>query len=250
MNTQIVLPNVRKLFIPDPGYVLYEADLAGADAQVVAWEAEDDDLKEAFRAGIDVHSKNASDMLGAAFERLVGHARKSARQANKKAVHATNYGASARTVAISLGWTVAEAERFQRRWFDLHPGIRDNFQGKIRAALQQNRTVTNPFGFRRVFFGRIENSFAEALAWVPQSTVALNTYHGAFQLEEAIPEAEILLQVHDSLVFQLPSTLRVDPAKIRETLRVKTPYPDPLYIPWGLAKSERSWGEMTKVDEG
>ena len=55
MPLSIRLPNVRKLFITDPGYVMYEADLKGADAQVVAWEAEDDDLKAAFRAGVDIH---------------------------------------------------------------------------------------------------------------------------------------------------------------------------------------------------
>lgn len=82
---KLVLPNVRKLIIPDPGYAIYEADLAGADAQVVAWEAEDDDLKSAFRAGLDVHSKNAEDMWGTEFTRLpIGsharHTKKTAEQ--------------------------------------------------------------------------------------------------------------------------------------------------------------------------
>lgn len=71
----LVLPNVRKLFIPDPGYTIYEADLRGADAMVVAWEADDEDLKDAFRRGLDVHAKNAEDMLGSLFTHAVGHAR-------------------------------------------------------------------------------------------------------------------------------------------------------------------------------
>ena len=57
------LPNVRELFLPDPDHVMFECDLKGADAQVVAWEADDEDLKAAFRAGIDVHSKNAKDIF-------------------------------------------------------------------------------------------------------------------------------------------------------------------------------------------
>ena len=42
----IPLPNIRKIFIPDPVYILIDSDLAGADAQVVAWEADDEDLKK------------------------------------------------------------------------------------------------------------------------------------------------------------------------------------------------------------
>lgn len=241
---KLVLPNVRKLIIPDPGYAIYEADLSGADAQVVAWEAEDDDLKAAFRAGLDVHSKNAEDMWGTAFTSLSGHARYAKRQQNKVAVHLTNYGGTARTLAVSQGWTVAEADRWQKKWFNLHPGIKRNFHGKVERALNSTKTVRNPFGFQRPYFDRPQQCFAEALAWIPQSTVALNTYLGAFQLEERIPEVEILLQVHDSLVFQLPLGTPHTSDAIRAALRVETPYPDPLYIPWGLKRSEKSWGDV------
>lgn len=247
--TTIVLPNVRKLFLPDPSYTIFDADLAGADAQVVAWEAEDEDLKAAFRAGLDVHSKNAEDMLGTAFTSLPAdsYARAKKRKENKQGVHLTNYGGTARTMATVLGWTVHSAEQFQRRWFSLHPGIKKNFHGKVEASLRATRSVRNPFGFQRVFFDRIDSCFPEALAWIPQSTVALNTYHGAFQLEAKFPQVEILLQVHDSLVFQFPTSQTPDYNLIRSTLAVTTPYPDPLIIPWGLAASDKSWGEVKKV---
>ena len=44
---KIKLPNVRKMFVPDLGYVVFDCDLAGADAQVVAWEAGDDNCHPA-----------------------------------------------------------------------------------------------------------------------------------------------------------------------------------------------------------
>jgi DNA polymerase-1 len=250
--TNIILPNVRKLFVPDRDHVMFEADLKGADAQVVAWEAEDDDLKNAFRSGIDVHAKNAEDMLGSTFTRLTGHLRDAKRQENKKAVHATNYGAMARTLAVTLGWTVHDSDRFQHRWFALHPGIRNNFHRKVRDALTKSRTITNRFGFRRVFFDRIESSFAEALAWIPQSTVALATYQGAFQLEDAYfpdPSSKegMLLQTHDSINFQFHIT-NVPPIEyLHHTLAVKIPYDDPLIIPWDIKKSLKSWGDMEKA---
>lgn len=249
---KLVLPNVRKVVIPDPGYEIYEGDLAGADAQVVAWEAEDDDLKAAFRAGLDVHEKNAEDMWGSAFTCLpVGsHARYKKRQECKHTVHGCNYGCTPRTTAIQRGWLVIEAERFHTRWFSLHPGIKRNFHGKVERWLRDSNTVSNAFGFRRPYFGRPDECFTEALAWIPQSTVALNTYYGALQFEEKVPELEILLQVHDSLLFQLPIGTPRTPKEIKSALSVKTPYADPLFIPWGLKKSAKSWGDVENIEKG
>jgi len=247
----VVLPNVRRLFIPDPGFTIMEGDLSGADAQVVAWEAEDEDLKAAFCARLDIHDKNAEDMWGAAYTKLPGTKKEGPRsvkrQETKKAVHATNYGAAARTVAIALGWTVHDAEQFQKRWFGLHPGVRDNFHRKVEESLGTNRTIRNRFGYHRIFFDRIESSFAEALAWIPQSTVAITTLEGALQLQNKFEWVQFLLQVHDSLVFQIP-TPQVQKAKeIKEALEVTIPYDDPLIIPWSLTASEKSWGEAKEL---
>lgn len=250
---QTTLPNVRKLFIPDPGHVMFEADLKGADAQVVAWEAEDDDLKKAFKSGLDVHAKNAEDMWGSSFTNLPAgsHARDTKRQQNKVAVHLTNYGGTSRTLAITQGWTVQEADRFQRRWFSLHPGIRDIFHRKVRSDLERDRTITNAFGFRRVYFDRIDSCFGEALAWKPQSIVAINTNLGLFQLEKAyFPDPKtldgVLLQNHDAATFQFRQE-KVPPVEaIKKVLAVVTPFDDPLIIPWDLKRGTRSWGELEK----
>jgi len=262
-RTQIILPNVRKLFLTDPSYIQYECDLKGADAQVVAWEAEDEDLKAAFRSGVDIHVKNATDMWGSAFTCLSegSHAWTKKRQECKHTVHGCNYGCTSRTTAKQRGWLVIEAERFHRRWFSLHPGIKKNFHERTMARLHKNRTISNPFGFRRVFFDRVENCFTEALAWIPQSVVALNTYHGALQLEArywpwqqkrgwtpGVADHEgILLQTHDSINPQWKAEAAPEPKEIQETLNVLTPYDDPLYIPWDLKRSFKSWGEMEKV---
>jgi DNA polymerase-1 len=246
---EVILPNIRKIFIPDSGYDIYDCDLAGADAQVVAWEAEDADLKAAFRAGLDVHSKNASDMWGGAFDQLQGSARKKKRQSCKHAVHGTNYGGTARTIAAhpSINWTVHEADQFQKRWFQIHPAIR-RWHTRVQADLDRAKTVANPFGYRRVFFDRPDAVFPEALAWVPQSTVALVSFYGALQLEKASPWIEMLLQNHDSIVFQAPHRYRGSIAEIKRGLEIVVPYSDPLTIPWGVARSEVSWGDCEKVE--
>ena len=254
------MPNVRKMFIPDKGMTIFDVDLAGADAQVVAYEAEDLDLITAFKAGLDVHAKNAEDLWGRAFTQLTGHARSAKRKECKQGVHATNYGGSARTLAKVLGWTVAEASTFQRRWFDIHPGIKRNFHNRIDSSLRSTRMVTNRFGMRRVYFDRIDSCFTEALAWVPQSTVAEVSFRGGLQLLARTGSeydvrgqllrfgwVEILLQVHDSLVFQVPHANENRLDELREGLRYSIPYADPLTIQWGISRSRVSWGDCEGV---
>jgi len=123
--------------------------------------------------------------------------------------------------------------------------------------------VYNRFGFRRVFFDRIDSVFPEALAWIPQSTVALNTYAGALQLErhywpdqlepnwmpKRFPEdlEGILLQTHDSVNFQFRDHRVPLLQEIKNHLSVTIPYEDPLIIPWDIKRSAKSWGEMQKM---
>jgi DNA polymerase-1 len=240
------LPNVRKIFIPDRGYIIFEADLSGADAQVVAWEADDVDLKTAFRNGLDVHSKNAEEMWGDAFSLKEGVARKVLRQQNKVAVHATNYLTSPRTMSATLGWSLSACESFQRRWFERHPKIKA-WHRRVERGLSTNRQTRNQFGYRIIFYDRIDNCLTEAVAWTPQSTVAEVCFRGALQLQDKCPWVELLLQVHDSLVFQIPSHRSDCIPQIRAALPVPVPYSDPLVIPWGLKSSEKSWGDCKDV---
>ena len=258
----IVLPNVRKMFLTDPGFVQFEADLKGADAWVVIYEAEDEELKRVMKSGIDLHAHNAEAMWGTKFTSLPpgSHARDDLRQSCKHTIHGIHYGCTPRTTAIQRGWTVAEAERFHNRWLGLHPGIR-RFHDRIRDSLSSTRTIYNKFGFRRVLYDRPDNCFTEALAWIPQSTVALCTYHGALQLEKRYwPHQQergwaprtnrdkegIILQTHDSVNFQFVAIEAPTPAEIKRDLSIVVPYDDPLTIPWDLKKSTKSWGEMEK----
>ena len=242
------LPNVRKLFKPDKGFVICDCDLSGADAQVVAWEANDADLKAAFRAGVDVHNKNGQDVFGPSYNPDQPSPRKGTRRDElKAAVHGTNYAAGNRTLSKDLGWTGAQVNAFQSTWFKLHPGIKD-WQRRVERDLQIQRKVSNPFGYRIVYFDRPDNLLPKGLAWIPQSTIAGVTARGAIRLAKSVPWTNILLQVHDSLVFQVPAhrATTKDFQEIRAALAVTVPYPDPLTIPWGLALSEKSWGEVQK----
>lgn len=237
------LPNIRKLFLPDPGYTLIDNDLARADAQCVAWEANDQVLKDLFRSGEDMHLINARDIFNNPL--LTKDSRE--RALAKAAVHAINYGVRAPTLAKTLGITVHAADRFIKRWFLLHPQILD-WHHRILDSIQTTRSVQNRFGFRMYFFDRIELCFTEALAWIPQSTVALVTDTYLLRLEES-EVAQVLLQVHDSVVSQVPTAeLDFRLRKMHELSQVVIPYDDPLVIPMGMKISDVSWGDCKDYD--
>lgn len=253
---ELRLPNIRKLFIPDPGYIICDADLDRADLQIVAWEADDKSLKEALRMGVDMHCFNAVEMFnipGIPIDELredhpnyperrkqIGESR---RMKAKQGCHAVDYYCQARTLAMHLGTTVREAQAFIDRWLEIHPGIRQ-WHDRVRLQLQTTRSVSNPFGFRRIYFDRIDSILPEALAWVPQSTVAHVINEGLLRVVQNVPECQILVQVHDSLVFQIPETRRDLLPLIHRQLLVEVPYPDPLIIPIGLKTSRVSWGDV------
>lgn len=244
----VELPNIRKLFIPDPNHEIADCDLSGADAQVVAWEANDAELKDAFRKGLKVHKLNAQLMFP---DKVKGWTDEDFKAADKpggvyysckRGVHGTNYGASAKTVAAACGWTIHEAELFQRKWFSARPGIK-LWHRRTEKQLLETKSVTNAFGFTRTYFDRAEGLLPEALAWVPQSTVGIVCSLAMQNLFERAPWIDLLLQIHDSLVFQYLETMKDRLWEAKELMTITIPYPDPLVIPWGLATSTVSWGE-------
>lgn len=270
----IALPNIRKFLVPDPGYLIVDADLSGADAQVVAWEADDADLKAAFRSGIKIHLKNARDMFPDETANMTDEEIKATDSpggiyyTNKRTVHALDYFGTPKGVAPRVKLTVRQVEGFQRKWFGLHPGI-PRWQERIMRHLEgsecwncqtiaavysrkcelcqvaMGRTVRNAFGYRRLYFERVGDAMRrEALAWIPQSTVAIVTQRGLLLLEDTYDFIQMLLQVHDSLAFQIPKSEESALPEVRATLNsVTVPYPDPLQIPWGLKWSDQSWGD-------
>jgi len=228
------MPNLRNLFIPDDGWILVDMDLDRADAQVVAWEADDEELKQMFREGVDIHAENA---------KVLGCTRSQAKQA----VHATNYGVGPRTMASILGITVKQAEEFRKRWFEAHPKIKE-WHRRVERELQTTRQVRNKFGYRRMFLGRIDGKLPEAIAWIPQSTVACVINRALVNIATTFPtsEVQVLLQVHDSLVMQVRNTDILP--RVKRAALVKVPYDDPLIIPVSFKVSKRGWGEAEEVE--
>lgn len=222
------IPNLRTLFIPDIGYSLGDFDLSAADAQVVAADAGDIELLELFQSGADLHTGNAQRWS-------------TTRPIAKGCLHAANYVATPRALSMNFGITLQHAEFIINDWYSQRPLIRE-WHEKILAQLMSRRYVENAFGFRRFYFGRIDTLLKEAVAWIPQSTVAIVTNLGIRNVYRNLPEVQLLLQVHDSAVFQWPDWLPDAKARIIEQMRVPVPYARPLTIPVGAKTSMTAWG--------
>jgi DNA polymerase I-like protein with 3'-5' exonuclease and polymerase domains len=228
-GTGLTIPNVRAMFIPDPGYTFFDMDLERADLQVVAWEADDPTLKQMLREGVDIHSENAK-LLGIN------------RETSKVWVHGTDYGGSPRTMAQQCGVTVHAAMQLQRKWFGAHPGI-EKWHRRVEHDVTHRKWVENAWGYRWYIFGRPEGMLPEALAWIPQSTVAILINRIWKRVYDEMPEVEVTLQVHDSLAGQFPSNLPDSLERLRNLARIPIPYSDPLIIPANPKTSTVSWGD-------
>ena len=262
------LPNIRKQYVPDPGHTIYDIDLAGADAQVVAWEANEPTMKAAFRAGEKIHVVNARDCFDECQD-MTNEEIKNSKYYDwtKRAVHATNYVGGAPAVAIAIGWPIPLVEKFQARYFAKRPNIKD-WHNRTDEYLQGIRcwncnsycdpghscskcgaelgmTVKTQFGYRRRYIEATpDNLLKDAVAWVPQATVAIVTRKAILIGRHQFPWIQFLLQVHDSLIFQVPTEREAEvDAYIQACNDIVIPYDEPLRIPWGVKKSRVSWGD-------
>lgn len=248
-------PNLRTMFVPDLGYTFFDGDLDRADLQVVARESEDQLLKEALATGADIHLLNAFSLEGKdppPIEELVEtHPRyldhrgpkKHLREFAKVFCHGSNYGGKARTMAAHTGRTIHETERAQKIWFGAHPGIL-KWHRRIEDQVRLRRFVENRFGYRWYIFDRLDSILPEAIAWIPQSTVSVVINKIWMNLYENLRDVQVLMQVHDSLVGQYPTSLQgIMPILIESFAQIIVPYDDPLTIPFTVKTSEVSWGD-------
>lgn len=249
------LPNVRKLYIPDPGYTFFDMDLDRSDLQTVVWESGEPDFKNAMQMGVDLHLWNAYVLQGKSppplDELVTTHPKykehlapmKFEREFAKVFCHGTNFGGQPTTMAKHCGIPVHMADRAQKIWFGAHPGIY-KWHRRTEDWIRKYHYIENQFGYRWYILDRIEEVLPEALAWVPQSHTACVINRIWMNLFRNVPAVEVLLQVHDSLAGQFPTHMQsIIMPKIKENSSVVIPYPDPLIIPTGLKLSEVSWGE-------
>lgn len=221
-NIQNIPERIRRMFVADPGKILFSIDYSQAEARVVAWLARCESLIGVFNSGQDIHSRNAArffNLEGTDYE--IKTLQGGLRFAAKRIVHGSNYGMQAQRLIESANddarrtgsphrLTLDIARRGQEMYFLLYPEIKDNFWREVREALRDTRTLNTPFGRKRQFFGRWDEKLMnEAYAFVPQSTVGdlackamIRLWDNDKEQWKLRPGAELLANGHDSLIGQ------------------------------------------------
>ena len=240
------LPNIRKIFVPDPGFDIFDTDLSKADLRIVTWEADEPEMKAMLREGRDPYVEIAREFYkDPTIKKTRDDGSENPKYRTFKSfAHGTHYLGTPYGLAGRLGLSVHQAETTQRWYLSRFRRIKA-WQDEFCAALRSRRYVQNIFGYRRYYFDRIEDSTCrEAIAWLPQSTVALYINRIWMNIYEKYPHIWILLQVHDSLVGQYPSHRKDECLRqLAEASNIVLPYADPLVIPVGVKTSSKSWGD-------
>lgn len=241
-NLQNITPELRRIFVPDPGYVLLNVDLEQAEARGVGYLARDEKYIAACESA-DLHTTVASMLFGIANDRKVAektlfYRHFTYRDMAKRAGHALNYGLSPASLARNMhisqktAWNVylrylgGELRADKAATLEVYnlPHVRDGqyltfipaFPGirqwhlDTQTELELNGFLVTPLGRRRNFWGRLDEAgtVREAIAYRPQSMIADILNEGMHRVwTEMEPECQLLAQVHDSICMQVPEKI-------------------------------------------
>ena len=199
---------IRTAFVAAPGKKLISADYSQIELRLVAHVAGEESMIEAFRAGVDIHARTASEVFGIPLDQMDGETRRRAKAINFGII----YGISGFGLARQLGIGQGEARDYINAYFENFPGIR-GYMDRIKLEARETGHVETLFG-RRIHIGGItasnpaQRGFAERQAInAPIQGSAADIIKRAMvrlpgALRDAGIEARMLLQVHDELIFE------------------------------------------------
>ena len=220
---------IRRAFIATPGHKLVSADYSQIELRLLAEIADIPVLKQAFRDGLDIHAMTASEMFGVPIKDMPGEVRRRAKAINFGII----YGISAFGLANQLGIEREEAGAYIKKYFERFPGIRD-YMEETKAFCKKNGYVLTLFG-RKCHYPDIVNSNASIRAFNEraainarlQGTAADIIRRAMVRMDAALANrklaAQMLLQVHDELVFEVPEDEVGGPQGERDLRRRQRP---------------------------
>ncbi len=204
---------IRQAFVPQKeGWKIFASDYSQIELRVLAHISGDEHLREAFIEGQDIHTSTAMRVFGIDKpEDVTSNLRRQAKAVNFGVV----YGISDYGLSQNLNITRRAAQEFIDKYFDKYPGVKRFMEDIVKEA-KENGYVETLF-HRRRYLPDIDNrnfnlrSFAErtAINSPIQGTAADIIKVAMVQMEKALEEkglqANMLLQVHDELIFECPA---------------------------------------------
>ena len=201
---------IRTAFVADKGNVLLSADYSQIELRLLAHVADIDALKTAFKEGADIHAMTASEVFGIPIDELDGPTRNRAKAINFGII----YGISPFGLARQLGIAQGDAKSYIEAYFERYPGVKD-YMDEAKEFARENGYVQTIYG-RRVHVPGIQdknparrNFMERAAINAPLQGSAADIIKRAMilmpgALKKAKLKAQMLLQVHDELIFEVP----------------------------------------------
>ena len=199
---------LREFFIAPEGRVLCDADYSQIELRVLASISGDKNMIDSFNRGTDIHTVTASQVFGVPEDMITPELRSRAKAVNFGIV----YGIGAFSLAKDIGVTRAEADRYIKNYLATYPGVAAYMEITIEDA-KKNGYVTTYYGRRR-YLPELSNSngnmraFGERVARnAPIQGTAADIIKLAMirvfnRLENEVPDARLILQVHDELIVE------------------------------------------------
>jgi DNA polymerase-1 len=207
---------IRTAFVAAPGKVLVSADYSQIELRILAHIADIQALKDAFEEGLDIHAMTASEMFGVPVAGMPADVRRRAKAINFGII----YGISAFGLANQLGIERSEAGEYIKTYFARVPGIQD-YMAEQRRKVKADGYVMTIFG-RKIAFPNANSSHPAERSFVERASINAPIQGSAadiirramIRMEPALARARIaadmLLQVHDELIFEVDQGTEAD----------------------------------------
>jgi DNA polymerase I len=238
---------IRKAFVPQPGWKLMSADYSQIELRILAHYADDPRFIEAFQKDEDIHTRTAGEVFQVPAELVTPELRRQAKAINFGIV----YGMSAFGLSRELGISTKMAQTYIDHYFERYSGIKNYMAETIEQARRTQRTST--------LLGRLRllpdigssnaavRQFAErtAINTPMQGTAADLIKVAMIRMAEALHQrhlkSRMLLSVHDEIVFEVPdgeldTMRRLAPEVMENVWELKVPLK--VNVAWGC-----NWAE-------
>ncbi|PSN06114.1 DNA polymerase I [Siccibacter turicensis] len=200
---------IRQAFIAPEDYVIVSADYSQIELRIMAHLSRDKGLLDAFAQGLDIHRATAAEVFGMSLEQVSGEQRRSAKAINFGLI----YGMSAFGLSRQLNISRKESQKYMDLYFERYPGVLDYMERTRKQAKEQGYVET--LDGRRLYLPDINSSNAARRAGAERAAINAPMQGTAADiikramidvdrwLENDKPRVQLIMQVHDELVFEV-----------------------------------------------